>query len=583
MWFPVSCQRTWGKMWEKFLVTLMPLLLLPFPICTGVSPPGQPVHLNCRSPEKETFTCRWEPGSDGGLTTMYHLFYQRENSDETFECPDYQSAGDHSCFFDRTHTFIWVTYNITIVASNSLGRTRSDPLEVDVMDIVYPNAPENLTASVVFLSSEESPYLLMTWEPPHGLDVHSGWITPTYQLRIKQKKENEWEEYISGKQTQFEIYSLPPEALFMVQVQCKIDHGLWSEWSPMVYAEVPNYTRPDKSDWIVVGVFLSFIVLVGTFILTVKRKLCVFCQQTFIELHLPRNIVVCTIGKVTFESSFFSSIKHCVLPPVPVPKIRGFDVQLLKSGRPEDILSAVFQQGFPPTVSCKDQSEYLVVSDSKESMMNSPTEQTRTANLSDYKWQSILHLSEEANWEVDGEQNLERCEDQDYTPESHRPTSTENTSMFNPPSFYADLQSIQNFSDQQQIDASENPVAKHINYIKIRVNSQNNRDEELHMDRTAVNMFCTSTAVGYVDISNVTEEELGENQFNYSKVSGVDTNNVLLLQREIVQPKSPPFGEKENLEEFTSQRSCYLDKTGPTPGEVNTGLKDNGYVDTMPM
>lgn len=47
-------------------------------------------------------------------------------------------------------------------------------------------------------------------------------------------------EYVSGKQTQFAIYSLPPEALFMVQVQCRIDHGLWSEWSPMVYAEVPN-------------------------------------------------------------------------------------------------------------------------------------------------------------------------------------------------------------------------------------------------------------------------------------------------------------------------------------------------------
>ena len=211
-----------------------------------------------------------------------------------------------------------------------------------------------------------------------------------------------------------------------------------------------------------------------------------------------------------------------------------------QNGRPEDILNAVFQQGFPPTVSCKDQLEYLVVFDSKESMMNSPTE-------------------------------------------SHRPTSTETTSMLDPPYFYADLQSIQNLSAQQQIDASENPIAKHINNIKIQVNSQNNRDEELHMDRTAVNMFCTSTAIGYVDVSNVTEEELNENQLNYSKVSGVDTNNVLLLQREIVQPKSPPFREKGNLEEFTSQRSCYLDKTGPIPGGVNTGLKDNGYVDTMPM
>uniref|UniRef100_A0A671LDD1 Prolactin receptor n=1 Tax=Sinocyclocheilus anshuiensis TaxID=1608454 RepID=A0A671LDD1_9TELE len=300
-----------------------------------LSPPGRPTLTRCRSPEKETFTCWWEPGSTGGLPTSYHLYFRKESSLEVFECPDYHKAGNNSCYFDKQHTSIWIIYNITVVASNALGKAYSESVEVDVMDIVQPHPPENV--NVTFIQTTNSPYFLVQWQPPHDADTRSGWVTIKYEVRLKiensgDKEDSSWESYSAGKQLEFSTYSPQPGASYVVQVRCKLDHGLWSEWSPSAFIQIPDDMSDTQNAVMIIAVTLTVI------------------------------IFLLTAGVLTGEAFF-------LLPPVPEPKISGLDTQLLKSGKSEEIFSALISPGYPQIAQSSDrQVEYLVVSDYDEEM-----------------------------------------------------------------------------------------------------------------------------------------------------------------------------------------------------------------------
>ncbi|CAN9504290.1 unnamed protein product [Ophioblennius macclurei] len=298
---------------EMMVLLLLLLISMPHAESTRYSLPGKPALTRCRSPEKETFTCWWEPGSDGGLPTTYALYYRKENSEKVHECPDYHTAGKNSCFFNKNDTSIWVNYNITVVATNSLGSTFSDPVDVDVVYIVKPNPPEKVAVTV--LEDKGWPFLRVSWEPPHKADTRSGWITLIYEIRVKLEEEEEWEVHLAGQQKMFNIFSLRSGGAYLIQVRCKPDHGFWSEWSSTSYTEVPDYFQRERSVWILIMVFSGFIFLFLTWL-----------------LHINSH-----------------SLKHFILPPIPGPKIRGFDEQLLKNGKSDDTFRAMVLSDFPTT------------------------------------------------------------------------------------------------------------------------------------------------------------------------------------------------------------------------------------------
>ncbi|KAM4719761.1 prolactin receptor a isoform 2-T2 [Anableps anableps] len=300
---------------EEVVLLWLLILFTQLPTGKGSSPPGKPTLTSCRSPEKETFTCWWEPGSDGGLPTTYALYYRKENSERVYECSDYKTAGVNSCFFSKNDTSIWVNYNITVVATNAMGSTFSDPVDVDVVYIVMPDPPEEVAVSV--MQDTDWPFLRVSWKPPKMADTRSGWITLIYEVRIKLENEDEWEEHFAGQQKVFNIFSLRSSGTYYVQVRCKPDHGFWSEWSPSTNVKVPKYFPRERSMWILIVVFSAFI-------------LFIFIWMMYMNIH---------------------SLKHYLLPPVPGPKIKGIDKQLLKNGKSEGIFSSLVVSDFPPTTS----------------------------------------------------------------------------------------------------------------------------------------------------------------------------------------------------------------------------------------
>ncbi|XP_028273289.1 prolactin receptor a [Parambassis ranga] len=616
------------------------LLLLPFVMThadgTHYRMPGKPTLTSCRSPEKETFTCWWEPGPDWGLRTTYALYYRKENSEMVYECPDYRTAGANSCYFNKNDTSIWVNYNITVVATNSAGSTFSDSVDIDVVYIVQPNPPERVTATI--LEDKGWPFLRVSWEPPHKADTRSGWITLFYQIRVKLEGESEWEMHYAGQQKTFNIYSLRSGGTYLVQVNCKPDHGFWSDWSSTSYVKVPEYYTRERSVWLLIALFSAFIFLILIWLIHMNIR----------------------------------SLKHCILPPVPGPKIKGFDRHLLKNGKCDEVFSTLVVSDFPPTMSSNYEDllvEYLEVyiPEEHELMLEESKDlhdgflkSEGSASDSDsgrgscdshtLLMDKCGEVKEKQTDQEGGRMGTEAHTQQADWDESHEDMVSPDMSsgrvktwpsVFSPlpqysPSPLHHPNTLETAWQQQQHYLSDTLLpadslssdlsqAGHnikdtpsSNYWKfclsnkrphllqtdarwhLQAHSDVNISNISHKEAPACTYLSSLRSTEYVEVQRVNEEDRvllhpvsserhdgkdclqlchGE---DYSKVKGVDIDNVLLLHREVME-EEVDMCLCDNQETNGATESCYTTITPQKPTSCIQAQAMSGYVDTATM
>lgn len=306
-----NISETYGKFSEVLYVSFGAAGLIPY------EEEGRPQIIKCRSPEMETFSCYWSNGDFPHLSApgTIQLLYLKWKG-EWKECPDYVTAGENSCYFNVSYTSVWVPYCIKLVSGNRMY----DKKVVRVEDIVIPDPPIGLNWTVLN-TSPTGIYkdIQVTWKAPPTADVKNGWITLRYQLQYKEVNETEWSELEPKlSATKLPLYSLKTCHDYEIRVRAaQSTSEIYGEFSEVLY--------------------VSF-----------GAAGLMPCEE---EFHVPWPLVMAfgILGLMVMLSLFFFSkqqkLKILILPPVPVPKIKGIDPDLFKKGKLDEVNSILASHG----------------------------------------------------------------------------------------------------------------------------------------------------------------------------------------------------------------------------------------------
>ncbi|XP_072538703.1 growth hormone receptor a [Salminus brasiliensis] len=275
-----------------------------------------PHFTSCRSREQETFRCWWSIGSFTNLSEPGALavFFQLKNQPPTDwqECPEYSAAVENECYFNKTFTQIWTSYCVQLRAT--AHNITYDEYCFTVENIVHPDPPVGLNWTLLNVSRSGLNFdILVRWAPPPSADVHTGWMSLRYEVHYRARNASHWDKLDLESGTQQSIYGLQTDKEYEVRVRCKMSaFANFGEFSESVFVQVAPI--PTKESVFPMAVLLVFGV-VGLLILLI---LIVFSQQ-------QRLMVI-------------------LLPPVPAPKIKGIDPELLKKGKMDQLNSLLSSQ-----------------------------------------------------------------------------------------------------------------------------------------------------------------------------------------------------------------------------------------------
>ncbi|XP_009999896.1 PREDICTED: growth hormone receptor [Chaetura pelagica] len=267
----------------------------------------------CRSPELETFSCYWTDGNFYNLTApgTIQLLYMKRNDEDWKECPDYITAGENSCYFNTSYTSIWIPYCVKLANKDEVF----DEKCFSVDEIVLPDPPVHLNWTLLNTSQTGiHGDIQVRWDPPPTADVQKGWITLEYELQYKEVNETKWNKLKPELSTMVPLYSLKMGIDYEIRVRSRQRTSeKFGEFSEILYVsfsqigvEFVHCAEEIEFPWFLVGIFGSCVLAITVILILLSKQ--------------PR-------------------LKMLIFPPVPVPKIKGIDSDLLKKGKLDEVSS----------------------------------------------------------------------------------------------------------------------------------------------------------------------------------------------------------------------------------------------------
>ncbi|XP_067838462.1 growth hormone receptor-like isoform X2 [Heptranchias perlo] len=264
----------------------------------------------CRSPEQETFTCRWSVGNYHNLTERRQLrfFYTKGNNADWKECPKYMQ-NENSCYFNQTYTSIWISYCVQLKSDFQDQNITFDKRCFSIDNIVKPDRPIALNWTLLNISqSGLLADIQVWWEAPPTADIKNGWISLKYEIQYKTSESNHWDS-IESLSTSHPVYALGTGKSYEIRLRCKqIANGDFSEFSDTAHVFIPAPRSTEEA-----GLLFRLILVLVSLGMALVLLLILFTKNHRLKL-------------------FF-------LPPVPVPKIKGIDPDLLKKGKMDEVNS----------------------------------------------------------------------------------------------------------------------------------------------------------------------------------------------------------------------------------------------------
>ncbi|KAM9794903.1 growth hormone receptor b [Syngnathus typhle] len=280
------------------------------------SPIKYPHLTDCVSANMETFYCRWDVGTLQNISKPedVRLFYiiklpLSTYSKEWSECPHYSTERFNECFFNENHTSVWIDYTIQL---RSRDQTIYDEKHFNVENIVQPDPPLGLNWTLLNMSLTGNFYdIMLSWEPPPSADVKMGWMTLQYEIQHRKVNSERWDTVELVKTTHCSLYGLQTNVNYEVRVRCKkLGEKKFGGFSDSIFVHATSEVSRFP---------LLALLIFGTLCLVAILMLVILSQQQKLMVIL--------------------------LPPVPGPKIRGIDPELLKKGKIKELTSIL---GYPP-------------------------------------------------------------------------------------------------------------------------------------------------------------------------------------------------------------------------------------------